>query len=130
VALIVKADDVGVALARGSATRAGRAAGRGMVRGMPVLLKILSVVGTAAMIWVGGGIILHGMGVYGPPSIHHAVHAAAETVAHAVPPLAAVLEWAVEAAISGVVGLVVGAASIPVVGFIFSPGWKLLKRLL
>ena len=130
VALIVKADDVGVALARGSVTRAGRAAGRGMVRGMPVLLKILSVVGTAAMIWVGGGIILHGMGVYGPPSIHHAVHAAAETVAHAVPPLAAVLEWAVEAAISGVVGLVVGAASIPVVGFIFSPGWKLLKRLL
>jgi len=129
VALIVKADDVGVALARGSVTRAGRAAGRGMVRGMPVLLKILSVVGTAAMIWVGGGIILHGMGVYGPPSIHHAVHAAAETVAHAVPPLAAVLEWAVEAAISGVVGLLVGAASIPVVGFI-SPGWKLLKRLL
>lgn len=130
VALIVKADDAGVALARGSATHVGRAVGRGIVRGMPVLLKILSVVGTAAMIWVGGGIILHGMEVYGPPSIHHAVHAAAETVAHAVPPLSAVLEWAVEAAISGVVGLVVGAASIPVVGFIFAPGWKLLKRLL
>jgi hypothetical protein len=50
VALIVKADDVGLALARGSATGAGRATGRGIVRGMPVLLKILSVIGTAAMI--------------------------------------------------------------------------------
>ena len=130
VALIVKADDAGVALARGSATRVSRAVGRGMVRGMPVLLKILSVIGTAAMIWVGGGIILHGLEVYGPPAIHHAVHAVAEAVARAVPSLAAVLEWAVEAAISGVVGLVVGAASIPVVGFIFAPLWKLLKRLL
>ncbi|WOH65703.1 DUF808 domain-containing protein [Bradyrhizobium sp. BWA-3-5] len=130
VALIVKADDAGVALARGSATRVSRAVGRGMVRGMPVLLKILSVIGTAAMIWVGGGIILHGLEVYGPPAIHHAIHAVAEAVAHAVPSLAAVLEWAVEAAISGVVGLVVGAASIPVVGFIFAPLWKLLKRLL
>src|SRR4029450_10997393 len=73
VALIVKADDVGVALARSDGASAiGRAAGRGIVRGMPGLLKILSVVGTAAMIWVGGGIILHGLEVYGPPAIQHA----------------------------------------------------------
>ena len=130
VALIVKADDVGVALARGSATRAGRAVGRGMVRGMPALLKILSVIGTAAMIWVGGGIILHGIESYGPPAIHHAVKVAVETVAHAFPPLAAILEWAVEAAISGVIGLMVGAAAIPAVGFVFAPAWKWLKPLL
>ena len=60
VALIVKADDVGLALARGT-THIGRALGRGIVRGMPALLKVLSVVGTAAMIWVGGGIVLHGL---------------------------------------------------------------------
>ncbi|KRR01330.1 ABC transporter [Bradyrhizobium jicamae] len=131
VALIVKADDVGVALARSdSASFAGRALGRGMVRSMPGLLKVLSVVGTAAMIWVGGGIILHGLEVYGPPEIHHAVKAAAETVAHAFPSIAAILEWAVEAAISGVIGLVVGAAAIPAVGFVFAPAWKSLKRLL
>jgi hypothetical protein len=82
------------------------------------------------MIWVGGGIILHGAEHYGPPAIHHIIHAAKETVAHAVPAAAGILEWIVEAAISGVIGLVVGAASIPVVGFIFAPGWKLLKRLL
>jgi predicted DNA repair protein MutK len=95
-----------------------------------VLLKILSVVGTSAMIWVGGGIILHGVEVYGPPAIGHAVKSAAEAVAHAFPPLAAILEWAVEAAISGVIGLAVGAASIPVVGFAVAPAGARLKRLL
>ena len=131
VALIVKADDVGVALARSDrASAIGRALGRGIVRGMPGLLKILSVVGTAAMIWVGGGIILHGVEIYGPPGIGQAVNAAAETVAHAFPPVAAILHWMVEAAISGVIGLVVGAASIPVVGFVFAPAWKVVKGVL
>jgi uncharacterized protein len=97
---------------------------------MPVLLKFLSVIGTAAMIWVGGGIILHGVEVYGPPAIGHAVKAAAEAVAHAVPPVAGILEWVVEAAISGLIGLLVGAASIPVAGFVFAPAWKLLKSFL
>ena len=80
VALIVKADDVGIALARidGGSVLAGvgRGLGRALVRGMPVFLTILSVVGTAAMIWVGGGIVLHGLEAYGPPSIGAAVHAA------------------------------------------------------
>ena len=61
VALIVKADDVGLALARSTRLGDGRAVGRGIVRSMPVLLKVLSVVGTSAMIWVGGGIVLHGL---------------------------------------------------------------------
>jgi predicted DNA repair protein MutK len=129
VALIVKADDVGVALARGG-SRLGRALGRGIVRSMPALLKTLSIVGTAAMIWVGGGIILHGLEHYGPPAIHYAVEAAAQAVAHTFPPLAATLEWTVEAAISGIVGLMVGAALIPAVGFFFAPAWKWLKDLL
>jgi predicted DNA repair protein MutK len=97
---------------------------------MPVLLKILSVIGTAAMIWVGGGIILHGLEVYGPSAIPHAVHAAEEAAAHLFPPLATILKWAVEATISGIIGLLVGAASIPLVGFVFAPVWKSLKRLL
>ena len=60
VALIVKADDAGVALA-GSGSPAARALGRGLVLGMPPLLKVLGVAGTAAMLWVGGGIIVHGL---------------------------------------------------------------------
>jgi uncharacterized protein len=131
VALIVKADDVGVALARSEGASAiGRALGRGIVRGMPVLLKILSVVGTSAMIWVGGGIILHGVEAYGPPAIGAAVKAAEEAAAHAFPPAAGALEWIVEAAISGAVGLLVGAACIPVAGFALAPAWTALKRLL
>ena len=131
VALIVKADDVGVALAGTSAPRSSAARiGRGLVRGMPLFLTILSVVGTAAMIWVGGGIVLHGLEVYGPPSIGSTVHAAAEAAAHALPSAAGALEWMVEAAISGVLGLLIGAATIPIVGFALAPGWKWLKRFL
>ena len=132
VALIVKADDVGVALARSDGASAHRpgARTRHSFAACPCFLNILSVVGTAAMIWVGGGIILHGLEVYGPPAIGHAVKSAAEAVAHAFPPLAAILEWTVEAAISGVIGLLVGAVSIPVVGFVFAPAWKSLKRFL
>ncbi|MCK1638683.1 DUF808 domain-containing protein [Bradyrhizobium sp. 157] len=131
VALIVKADDVGVALARSDrASALGRVLGRGIVRSMPLLLKLLSVIGTAAMIWVGGGIILHGLEVFGPPAIEHAVKAAAEAAAHAVPPVAAIVEWVVEAAISGVIGLLIGAASIPVVGFVVAPAWKAVKAVL
>ena len=131
VAIIVKADDVGLALAKSDrASAVGRALGRGIVRSMPMLLKLLSVVGTAAMIWVGGGIILHGIEVYGPPAIGHAVKAAAEAAAHAVPPVAGMVEWVVEAAISGLLGLLIGAASIPVAGYVLAPAWKLLQRFL
>src|SRR6185436_3363536 len=134
VALIVKADDVGVALAKNERASviggAGRAFGRGLVRGMPLFLTFLSAVGTAAMIWVGGGIVLHGLEVYGPPSIGSTVHAAAEAAAHALPSAAGVLEWIVEAAISGVLGLLVGGVTIPIVGFALAPGWKWLKRFL
>ena len=131
VALIVKADDVGLALAKSeNAYGVGRAFGRGVVRGMPLFLKFLSAVGTAAMIWVGGGIILHGLETHGPPAIGAAVKAAEEAAAHAFPAVAGVAEWMAEAAISGVVGLLIGAASIPIAGFVLAPAWKRLKGLL
>jgi predicted DNA repair protein MutK len=64
VALIVKMDDIGLHLAENSAPSASRALGRGMVRAMPKLLAFLSIIGTAAMMWVGGQIILHGLHIY------------------------------------------------------------------
>jgi uncharacterized protein len=133
VALIVKADDFGLALANNDRASVlagmGRAFGRVLVRGMPVFLAILGAVGTAAMIWVGGGIVLHGLEIYGPPSISLTVHATAENAAHALPSAAGALEWIVEAAISGVLGLLIGAVTIPIVGFVVAPAWKGLKRL-
>jgi predicted DNA repair protein MutK len=104
VALIVKADDAGLALA-GSRVAVLRPVGRLLVRGMPGFMRMLSVVGTAAMIWVGGGIVLHGaeeLGLAGPA---HAVHDAA----HAAGRLGgAAAEWVVGAALAGVAGLVLG----------------------
>lgn len=134
VALIVKADDVGLALARNEqpsvAGRISRALGRALVLGMPILLKLLSAVGTAAMIWVGGGIVLHGLEIYGPPSIGVAVEATAEAAAHALPSASGLLEWAVVAAISGVLGLLIGAVLLPIVEFAVAPAWKLVKAAL
>jgi predicted DNA repair protein MutK len=152
VALIVKADDAGVALARserplsrllGVGRREASASspsgadrllrpltqgfGRGLVYGMPLFLKALSVVGTAAMIWVGGGIIIHGLEEYGLPALGHGIHAAAEAVGHALPAAAAAAEWIVAAAASGVFGLLMGAALIPFVQYVAAPAWKRLR---
>jgi uncharacterized protein len=134
VALIVKADDFGMALASNDRASVlagmGRGLGHALVRGMPAFLAILSAVGTAAMIWVGGGIVLHGLEVYGPPSINSTVHAATEAAARALPSAAGALEWIVEAAISSVLGLLIGAATIPVVGLGIAPAWNGLYRIL
>ena len=134
VALVVKADDVGVALAkndRGSVTGdMSRAFGRALVLGMPGFLTFLSTAGTAAMIWVGGGIIVHGLETYGVHSPSQAINSAAEAAAHALPSAAGAVKWTVMAVLSGVVGLSIGAASIPVIGFAFAPAWKLLKGVL
>jgi predicted DNA repair protein MutK len=128
VALIVKADDVGLALANNEGTSGiaavGRALGRALVRSMPVLLATLSAVGTAAMVWVGGGIILHGLEIYGPPAIGLALTAAEEAAARAFPLAAGPAEWIIEAAISAVVGLIVGAVSITIFASALSPPWK------
>jgi predicted DNA repair protein MutK len=151
VALIVKADDAGVSLAanerpvsgltgflrRGSGERPSSALdralapltkgfGRGLVLGMPTFLKVLGVVGTAAMIWVGGGIIIHGMEEYGLSTLAHAIHEAAEAVGHALPVMGGVAEWIVSAAAAGLFGLVIGAALIPLVQHVVAP---LLKKL-
>ena len=134
VAFIVKADDVGVALAQNRQTSTiggtGRVLGRTLVRGMPVFLTCLSAVGTAAMVWVGGGIVLHGVEKYGPPSVSLVVHAAAEVAGQVLPFPPWMLEWAVAAIVSGAVGLMIGAAAIPVFGYVIGPGWKLVKGVL
>jgi predicted DNA repair protein MutK len=134
VALIVKADDVGIVLAanRSDSIVGGisRSVGRGLVLGMPYFLKVLSVVGTAAMIWVGGGIIVHGLETYGYTSIGHGIHHIAELAAHAVPFAQGAVEWIVSAAGGGVVGLAVGALLIPVAGYVIAPLWRTLKGLI
>jgi uncharacterized protein len=132
VALIVKADDVGVALARhdGSSIAGvmSRAFGRVLVLGMPGFLTFLGALGTAAMVWVGGSIIVHGLEAYEMDFLGHAIGSAAQAAADVLPPIAALTKWTVETLLSGMTGLLVGGISIPAIGFTVAPAWKWLKR--
>jgi predicted DNA repair protein MutK len=107
VGLIVKMDDIGLHLAKGS-NPASRAFGLALVRFMPKLLAALTVVGTAAMIWVGGGIILHGLDVFGVSALPQFVHHLAEDAGHAAPFAGGLVEWLFNAIGSGIFGLAVG----------------------
>ena len=152
VALIVKADDAGLAMAQVGLPAAGPVSGRavseagpatppsggafatlvrglghGIVLGMPVFLKLLAIVGTAAMVWVGGGIIVHGLEEYGLPGIAHALHAASDAAAGALPAIGAAAAWLVTAAGSGVVGLLVGALVIPLVQHVGAPILRMVR---
>lgn len=129
VAIIVKADDVGLALARvqGPLGAPLRVFGRFLVRVMPHFLRLLGIVGTAAMIWVGGGILLHGLESYGWSSPSHLLHDAGAAAAQAIPALGAFMDWLVQAAGAGIVGLGIGLLTIPVMSRLLSPLWRALK---
>lgn len=131
VGLIVKADDLGLFMARTSSTsplgRLARLIGRVLVVGMPYFLKMLGMVGIAAMIWVGGGIIMHGFEGYGLGGLGHFVEATAEAAAHAVPTAGGVVKWLVGAVGSGLVGIAVGLVSIPAVSYAVAPLWRRFK---
>ena len=96
---------------------------------MPVLLATLSVVGTAAMIWVGGGIFVHGLEEFGLGAPGHAIHDAAAFAARHVPAARGLVEWLVGAAGAGLVGLALGAALLPVASRVLAPAWRGVKRL-
>lgn len=115
VALIVKADDAGFSLA-GSTFAPVRLLGRGLVSFMPGFLEMLTVVGTAAMLWVGGGIVLHGLEHYGFHWLGYGIDAVSEWVRAAVPYATGLSTWLVSAIGAGLFGLLAGASLIPVVG--------------
>lgn len=125
VGLIVKMDDIGLHLAARGRTPATRATGRGLVAGMPYLLSFLSTVGTAAMLWVGGNIVVHGLEVlhiWAWP--YETIKTLAEGTARAVPFARGLVEWAVTAFCDGVIGLILGMALIPVATRVIGPLWE------
>jgi uncharacterized protein len=106
VGLIVKLDDIGLHLAQRPRTRR---LGSALVKAMPHLLAVLATVGTVAMLWVGGGIVLHALhelGLHRPAELAHGVQ---HWVEHATGALSGVLGWLTYAAISALVGLLIGA---------------------
>ena len=112
VGLIVKMDDIGVHLARRRATSVRRI-GRALVYAMPPLLRTLTVVGTAAMLWVGGGILVHGQEHFALlpiPSLVNGLSAWARTA----PGVGAVTGWLAYALGSALTGLLAGGAVVAV----------------
>ncbi|MGH1456656.1 MAG: DUF808 domain-containing protein [Alphaproteobacteria bacterium] len=112
VALIVKADDVGAHLAQHGEYEATRTFGNWVIHAMPSFLKILGTVGTAAMLWVGGGIIIHSV-----PFLHHEM----EHLTHTLH-LGGFIKWCFEASLSAVFGIIIGG--------IVEKGYKVVKRFL
>jgi predicted DNA repair protein MutK len=115
VALIVKLDDIGVHMAQ-RRSRSARRFGEALVHVVPKLLTGLSGIGTAAMLWVGGGILLHGLEelhLAGP--IPHWVHEFALAAGDATGMFGGIVSWLVNALAGAVVGLVIGGLIVAVV---------------
>jgi uncharacterized protein len=107
VALIVKVDDAGLALAR-SRRPLAQTLGRSLVRAMPQFLKMLSLIGTFAMLWVGGGIIVHGLAEFGLGGVEHAIKGIDKTISDAIPGIGRWLGWFASASLAGLIGLALG----------------------
>jgi len=112
VALIVKLDDIGLHLAR-KRPAALKALGRALVRMMPAILATLEVVGMAAMLWVGGGIVLHGLEASPLAALPHAFHDVATALSHH-----GAVVWAIGALLSAILGFLIGLVIVGIVHMI------------
>jgi predicted DNA repair protein MutK len=126
VALLVKIDDLGLRLSKHGRFDASRALGRAMVAAMPSVLAAISVIGTVAMLWVGGSIVTHGL---------HELHLSwpYDTIQMLAQSLSGngasgVLHWLVTAFCDAVVGLAIGIALIPIVNALLVPFEKLFPE--
>ena len=115
----VKTDDFGLRLSKSGRLETTRAFGRGLAAAMPTVLMVISIVGTAAMLWVGGSIVIHGL---------HELHLSwpydtIKAIAHSVSGDGAsgAIAWLVTALFDAVVGLALGTLLMPFVGALLVP---------
>ena len=121
VALIVKMDDIGLHMAE-RRSRVAQRFGRGLVNAMPKVLAVLSFVGTIAMLWVGGGIVLHGLEELGIAGPAHLAHDIQHVVEQSTGALSGVLGWATYAAASALTALALGGVIVFVLHKVFKLG--------
>ena len=119
VALLVKLDDIGLRMARKGRLAATRAFGRGLVAAMPTTLAVISGVGTAAMLWVGGSIIVHGAHELG----WHWPYETIKAIAYGASGAGAIgfIQWLVTALIDTIIGVLIGTALMPFVENVLMP---------
>ena len=119
VALLVKIDDIGLGMAASSA-RGVRSTGERIVRSMPTVFRIISIIGTVAMLWVGGHLVIANLAEtfwHGPYDLLHAA-------THAVESLGPLAVWITDTALSGLFGLVYGLI---IAGIVFAV-MRIVKR--
>lgn len=120
VALLVKADDFGLKLSQVGRLEATRAFGRGIVNWMPGVMRTISAIGTAAMLWVGGSIVVHGLEQLGWTWVGHQIHELARAT-EKIPGVGDIAAWMTKATLDGVFGLLLGLALIPVAHSVINP---------
>ncbi|TFI49203.1 DUF808 domain-containing protein, partial [Micrococcus endophyticus] len=111
VALIVKMDDVGLHMTENGRTAGGRRFGAGLVKAMPHVLTAITVIGTVAMLWVGGHIVLVELAALGVPWPYDVQHG----IVHAVEAAGGFVAWLVETLTSALWGLIWGSLALGVV---------------
>ncbi|MDY0191349.1 MAG: DUF808 domain-containing protein [Desulfuromonas sp.] len=122
VALIVKADDLGLLMSNKGQISMVRALGRAIVHSMPRVLALLMIIGTAAMLWVGGSIVIHGCEEMGYGWLGHHIHDWSAAVGHVVPQqISDLTQWSVKATLDGVFGLSLGLALLLVGNKVIAP---------
>ena len=125
VALLVKADDFGLMLSAKGRLAATRLVGRRIVKSMPAVMILIGSVGTVAMLWVGGSIIVHGLHDLGWHLPYEQIKHAAKASAKALGSGEGFVTWFVTAGLDGIIGLAIGLALIPLVNRAVVPvtGW-------
>jgi predicted DNA repair protein MutK len=114
VAIIVKLDDVGLHMAQRRRPTTRRI-GKFLVKSVPGLLKSLASIGTAAMLWVGGGILLHGFEQLGFTSIPHAIHDLSDAIGESFGRMDLVVTWLANAIGASILGLLIGGIIVVIV---------------
>ncbi|OFK68745.1 MULTISPECIES: DUF808 domain-containing protein [unclassified Corynebacterium] len=107
VGLLVKMDDIGVALLKRH--DGDSALGTALVKGMPIVLKIIGIIGTAAMLWVGGHIVVKGLSEFGAEQPYGFIHHVTESIGNGA------LAWTADTALSMLCGFILGAVIVSIV---------------
>jgi predicted DNA repair protein MutK len=119
VALLVKIDDLGLRLSKAALLEATRVLGRGLVSAMPTVLLLISVIGTAAMLWVGGSIVVHGLHELHFSWLYDSIKAVADWLSGEGTNGA--VAWLTTAALDAVVGFALGTLLMPIVEAVLVP---------
>ncbi|MBE7338489.1 DUF808 domain-containing protein [Corynebacterium aurimucosum] len=107
VGLLVKMDDIGLALLKrhdGDST-----VGTALVKGMPIVLNIIGIIGTAAMLWVGGHIVVKGLSEFGAEQPYGFIHHVSESINNGA------LAWLADTGLSMVCGFILGAVIVTII---------------